>query len=248
MKDSLRLASELAVASSEPALLTALRRNADSVGATAVKVSYLSSSKNCLAPFVLDPERERFLAAQSEVADRLCDLSVDPVARHLRERSDPIFWDRHCYERAGLSFDWEFFASLGLCSGVSVALHLAENRHTVFSLMWDDRPRPSKHGLEDLATTLQTLAVFAEPALHRLAVAQGLPHLDGALSKRELQCLFWASRGLTDEDTGLIAKISPSTVRKHIDSSVRKLGAINRTHAAVLATKRGVLTSDLAQL
>ena len=248
MKDTIRLASELAVARTEPELLAALLRNADSVGATAVKISYMNASKSCLAPFVVGPGRELYLAAVAEVADRLSPLSDEPVVSHLRERSDPIWWDRHLYERAGLSFDWEFFAGLGYCSGISVALHLAENRHTVFSLIWDDRPRPLKPDLADLAATVQTLAVFSEPAIHRLATSQGLPHLDGALSQRELQCLFWASRGLTDDDTGLIAKISPSTVRKHIDSSVRKLGAINRTHAAVLATKRGVLTSDLAQL
>lgn len=248
MNEGLRLASELAVAQTEVSFLHALQRNADSVGASVVKASHLNAPRNCLTPFSVGTETDLYRANEAAVADSLCPVALDPVSSHLRDRAEPIFWDRALYERTGLAYDWEFFASLGYFGGVSVALHITETRHSIVALIWGDAPGGKRPSREALATAIQTMALFAEPTLHRLAGLRDLPEAAGPLSTRELQCLFWASRGLTDDDTGVIAKISPSTVRKHIDSSVRKLGAVNRTHAAVVATRRGLLTANLASL
>lgn len=51
------------------------------------------------------------------------------------------------------------------------------------------------------------------------------------LSLREEQCLFWIASGLTDKQIALRMRISPDTVRDHVDSARIKLNAATRAQA-----------------
>ena len=64
-----------------------------------------------------------------------------------------------------------------------------------------------------------------------------------ALTEREQEVLQWIARGASNPEIGQRLHISSGTVRVHVHAILRKLGASDRTHAAVLALERGLISS-----
>jgi DNA-binding CsgD family transcriptional regulator len=64
---------------------------------------------------------------------------------------------------------------------------------------------------------------------------------DCGLSRREAECIRWASIGKTDEEIGEIISVCRSTVRYHISRAAEKLHAVNRTQTVFKATQLGYL-------
>ena len=64
------------------------------------------------------------------------------------------------------------------------------------------------------------------------------------LTERELEILRKVSDGMTNAEIGYALGISPQTVKNHVTSILRKLAVNDRTHAVVLALRRGWLTID----
>lgn len=62
------------------------------------------------------------------------------------------------------------------------------------------------------------------------------------LSDREVQVLLGASAGHTNRAIGRALDLSHETVQAHLRSIFGKLGATDRTHAVVIAMRRGYLT------
>jgi LuxR family quorum-sensing system transcriptional regulator CciR len=63
----------------------------------------------------------------------------------------------------------------------------------------------------------------------------------GELSDREKACLSWTASGKSSWEVGQILSISENTVVFHIKNAMRKLGAANRTLAAVKAIELGLI-------
>jgi DNA-binding NarL/FixJ family response regulator len=63
------------------------------------------------------------------------------------------------------------------------------------------------------------------------------------LSKREYQVLRLIADGLENQSIAKILFVSVETVRTHVKSILRKLGARDRTHAVAVAFRTGVLTA-----
>jgi len=59
------------------------------------------------------------------------------------------------------------------------------------------------------------------------------------LSPRQVDVVTWLSQGKTNNEIGLILKLSPRTVQKHLEHIYRKLGVENRTGAAAKAYEFG---------
>ena len=53
------------------------------------------------------------------------------------------------------------------------------------------------------------------------------------LTRREAEVLFWVAQGKANWAIGKILKLSPATVRKHLQNIYTKLGVENRTAAAL---------------
>lgn len=62
-----------------------------------------------------------------------------------------------------------------------------------------------------------------------------------SLTSREVQCLYWASRGKTDQETAIILGVSHAAVRYHISKVTEKLDAVNRAQAVFKAGQLGYL-------
>jgi len=57
------------------------------------------------------------------------------------------------------------------------------------------------------------------------------------LTAREREVLSWVARGKSASEIAIILNIAKRTVDEHAQSSFRKLGASNRTHAVAIALR-----------
>jgi DNA-binding NarL/FixJ family response regulator len=67
-----------------------------------------------------------------------------------------------------------------------------------------------------------------------------------ALTSREHDVLRGVAEGLTNKEIGARLQISEDTVKKHVQNIIWKLRAADRTQAAILAYRLGLLESDEA--
>ena len=63
---------------------------------------------------------------------------------------------------------------------------------------------------------------------------------DPGLSAREKEVLALIVEGLSNEEIAERLSISQATARHHVSACISKLGAVNRTQAAVLAVKHNL--------
>jgi len=61
------------------------------------------------------------------------------------------------------------------------------------------------------------------------------------LTSREAEVLTWVARGKSAWEIGEILKITKRTVDEHAQGAVRRIGAVNRTHAVALAIRDRVI-------
>ncbi|MCA1643920.1 MAG: LuxR C-terminal-related transcriptional regulator [Chloroflexi bacterium] len=62
------------------------------------------------------------------------------------------------------------------------------------------------------------------------------------LTRREQQVIELLVDGLTNREIALRLVIEPDTVKDHVQSIIKKLGATDRTHAAVIAVRGGIVS------
>jgi DNA-binding CsgD family transcriptional regulator len=72
--------------------------------------------------------------------------------------------------------------------------------------------------------------------------------IDRTLSDREAEVLCWISEGKSDWEIGSILKISRKTVNYHVENAKRKLGALTRLNAVIIAIRRGIIGLALSVL
>jgi LuxR family quorum sensing-dependent transcriptional regulator len=61
------------------------------------------------------------------------------------------------------------------------------------------------------------------------------------LTAREIEVLRWVANGKSAWEIGEILHITKRTVDEHVQTGVRKLDALNRTHAVALAISDGII-------
>lgn len=68
--------------------------------------------------------------------------------------------------------------------------------------------------------------------------------LDDALSARETEVLNLVATGCSNKQIGSALSISEETVKAHMKNILAKLGVRDRTHAVIVALRRGILSLD----
>ncbi len=63
-----------------------------------------------------------------------------------------------------------------------------------------------------------------------------------ALTVREIEVMTWVARGKSAWEVGEILHIAKRTVDEHVQTAVRKIGAVNRTHAVALAIRDRIIS------
>lgn len=102
----------------------------------------------------------------------------------------------------------------------------------------------TEDGSELDSRELAVLRLLATAVEHRLRELAGAPARTGErplLSRRERECLQWTAEGKTTWEIASILDISQNTIDGYIASATKKLGAVNRTQAAVIALRRGLI-------
>jgi DNA-binding CsgD family transcriptional regulator/transcriptional regulator with GAF, ATPase, and Fis domain len=66
--------------------------------------------------------------------------------------------------------------------------------------------------------------------------------LPAPLTRREQQVLDLLVDGLTNREIALRLVVEPDTIKDHVQSIIKKLGATDRTHAAVIAVRSGIVS------
>lgn len=63
-----------------------------------------------------------------------------------------------------------------------------------------------------------------------------------SLTAREMEVLTWVARGKSAWEIGEILHIAKRTMDEHVQTAVRKMGAVNRAHAVALAIRDRIIS------
>lgn len=86
----------------------------------------------------------------------------------------------------------------------------------------------------------EMVGIYAHQKLRRMALAKKKePPIESRLSQRERDVMQWVAHGKTNDEIAALLGVTHSTVRSHIQRIMNKLGAANRTGAAMMALVRG---------
>lgn len=228
------LAERLGIAEDERALTSAMHAIADHIGADNFHALRFASTEHGKAVDEMGTYAARFIDAfNAEWPDDW----HDPVMQHVRCSSTPILWDRRTYDVLGAPAEraYQVMADYGIGFGANIALHLGAFRHFVLSFSWPHRLAPSGKQLMEL----QLYSLYAEPAFYRIwsRSERALLVPDQPLTQRELDTLYWASRGLKVPGIAHVFQRSPRTVEKFAQDAMAKLRAATMTEAVSIAER-----------
>jgi LuxR family quorum sensing-dependent transcriptional regulator len=163
--------------------------------------------------------------------------AIDPAFWPHRRSSRPFMWleapidaDEHPRTAAFVRRAADF----GLAQGLVVPMFRIADRQGV---AWLGGPNP-----ELTIRTTSALHLVALYAFDRLRRLHAPPNQNKArITQREREALSWAANGKTAREIGKLLGIKKRTVEEHFQAAQRKLGAVNRIHAVVLALRDGTI-------
>lgn len=102
---------------------------------------------------------------------------------------------------------------------------------------------PKTMGGRSLANAIRFMAageIFAPVKFMNEAPQDALPEIAKSLTEREMQILDGLCRGLSNKEIAREVDLQEVTVKLHVKTACRKLGAKNRTQAAITAKEAGI--------
>lgn len=165
-------------------------------------------------------------------------IEIDPTVKHALRSMLPILWSEDLFEVApelweeaqahGLHFGWAQGARDA--SGAIGMLTLARSTGEL-----------SERELYANREKMAWLTQFAHAGMARVIIPRLAPETLVAMTAREREVLRWTAEGKTAYEISQILTVSERTVNFHINNVVSKLGASNKTQAAVKAAALGML-------
>lgn len=161
-------------------------------------------------------------------------MTVDPTVAHALRSTMPVIWTDPMFEQARPF--WEDARSHGLHVGWAQSAFDGQGNVGMMTLA---RGGEALTGQELRAKALQMswLAHTAHATMARISASKHHPYSTAAteLTAREVEMLRWTADGKTSGEIAQITAISERTVNFHLNNAVEKLGAANKTAAAVKA-------------
>lgn len=165
-------------------------------------------------------------------------LEIDPTVAHGVHSLAPMLWP-DTPEGEAAAF-WADARAFGLCVGWAQSsrdtlgtvgmLTLARSGETL-----------SDSELRDKSLKMSWLVHVVHLEMARLLIGRLLPEADTRLSKQEAKVLLWTAEGKTAGEVSDILDISERAVNFHLHNAMLKLGAANKTAAAVRAAMLGMI-------
>lgn len=165
-------------------------------------------------------------------------FTADPTVRHALTSVLPLVWSPAVF-RESLEL-WEEARSYGISQGWA---RPSRDGRGVMSLLTVAR---SAEALTDAELTqkshaLEWLSQVGHIGMSEIMVPKCLPEASVELTPREISALRWSAEGKTSEEIGEILNLADRTVNFHLSNAMQKLGASNKTAAAVRASVLGLL-------
>lgn len=170
-------------------------------------------------------------------------FELDPVTALARETGRPFLWGQGRFLRSFKKPQRRVFDEahvFHISYGLGIPVRGADGSVSVFNVVSSD-----KRHLHDVTRGAFARVSAAAFDTHEVAVKAQVGHggdADGVrLSVRERECLAWTLEGKTAGEIATILGLSVSTVNHHALTASRKLGSLNKHHAAVKALRGGLL-------
>lgn len=225
------ITAALDAADSEPAILAALDKAARALGfdycAYGMRTPLpLSNPRTFIGSTYPTAWQQRYVEQNY--------MAVDPTVGHALRSTAPLIWSDTMFEHVRPF--WEEARSHGLQVGWAQSAYDAQGNVAMMTLA---RGGETLTAQELRAKDLQMswLVHSAHTAIARIAGGHLHPYSTAAneLTAREAEMLRWTADGKTSGEIAQITAISERTVNFHLNNAVEKLGAANKTAAAVKA-------------
>ena len=166
---------------------------------------------------------------------------IDPVIVEALRSPEPFRWGDEIDARPHSAEQQQLLdeaSQFGIRFGFTVPIHDGHGPIAALTFASDHRSVPFENYVRSNARVLQLMALyFHAHARRKLTSAPGGGTL--TLSRREAECLEWASQGKSSWEIGRILGISPYTVSSYLSSAKKKLGVRTVVQAAIrLATAK----------
>ena len=159
-------------------------------------------------------------------------LMIDPTVAHGMRSVLPLVWSDDLF--TSCREFWEEARSYGLQVGWAQSCHDARGVGSLLTLARSHESlSPSELAENNLK--MSWIAQLAHEGLSRQLLHKLMPESDITLPPRECEVMRWTAEGKTSSEVGDIMNIADSTVNFHINNAVSKLGASNKTAAAIKA-------------
>ncbi|HCE10501.1 MAG TPA: LuxR family transcriptional regulator [Oxalobacteraceae bacterium] len=165
-------------------------------------------------------------------------LEVDPTVRHGLRNTLPIVWSPQVFE--SVPELWEEARGHGLHFGWAQSSRDASGTVGLLTLARSEEQLTESELYANKAK-MAWLTQFAHAGMARLVTPRYIPEMLVTMTSREKEVLRWTAEGKTAYEIGQILAVSERTVNFHINNVVSKLGASNKTQAAVKAATLGML-------
>lgn len=163
----------------------------------------------------------------------------NPFVVHCQLSIAPIIWSSEVFrENPDL---WKATQTCGLAYGWSQSVHDPNGVVSILSLGRRNPPLSEGEFMDKAANVLWLCNQLHSAMLERCHLHHQLEIHVIRLTDREIEIMRWTADGKIASDIGTILSLSTRTVNFHIASSIKKLGANNKTSAVAIAAKSGLL-------
>jgi len=159
-------------------------------------------------------------------------LAVDPTVAHGLTSVLPLVWSESLFQ-ANRPF-WEDAHTHGLKVGWAQSSYDAKGVAGMLTLARSGQPLSTAE-LNENSFKMSWLAQAAREGMTRLLAAKQSSVDSISLTSREVEVLRWTADGKTSSEVGEIMNISERTVNFHVNNSLEKLGAANKTAGVIKA-------------
>ncbi len=159
-------------------------------------------------------------------------LMVDPTVAHGMKSVMPLIWAEPVFEASRPM--WEDAHAHGLKVGWAQSSYNALGVGGLLTLARSNEALTTVE-LRQNSANMSWLVQAAHEGMSRILDAKRPPEKLVALTAREVEVLRWTADGKTSGEIGQIMNIAERTVNFHVNNSLEKLGAVNKTACVIKA-------------
>lgn len=182
-------------------------------------------------------------------------VSYDPVVQRAATTNAPFTWadcaEFHTWRRSrrgaknSARYVMQVADDFGYTQGFVLPAHAVDGAgrpaSALTSLYWDEDPHALISPVSMPVWLRLAVASMHEKMLELRGLAGGEEGDAPPLTDRERECMAWACRGKTRNETADILGISDRTVEFHFQNAMRKLRVHNKFHAIAIAIHMGLI-------